>query len=163
MAPNILLQDATSDLCTEFLDAMRDLRSACSRRAYFLSKYKTKDLTNAPAMLHKIAASLRAREVALILLRNEIESALPLEDLRSLSKSAEDAIYELQLFVESSGRHTLGIHMLLSIAEDLCRLHDTAVELSAACTTLDDELCPHPRRWSEGSPATPSNVSLAFT
>jgi hypothetical protein len=164
MDPTTLLQNATSDLCTKLLDGIRDLRSACALTAHYLSKSKTNKLTDAPSTLRYLTARLGAQDQPLILLRNEIEAPLPLEDLGELSKSAQEAIYELQLVLQSSGRRTLGIDLLGSVAEDLYHLHETAVHLTRACQTLDDDLCPDSHRWSDGGtpPALERFMRLAL-
>ena len=149
MASSTALQNATSDLCTKFLDDVRDLRSTSARSAYNLSKSSTNNLSAAPATLRLIASSLRTLEKPLMLLRNEIESGLPLEDLHELSKSAEDAIFGLQRTVQMAGRRTLGTKLLLEVAEPLNTIHKTAIALTASCKFLDDDLCHATHRWSD--------------
>jgi hypothetical protein len=150
MASSTPLQDATSDLCTKLLDDVRDLRSTSARSAHYLSKSKTSNLSAAPAILSLIASSLRTLEEPLMFLRNEIESSLPLEDLHQLSKSSEDAIFELQRTIQMVDRRTLGTESLPLVAEDLDTIHETAIALVAACKLLDDDLCPATNPWSEG-------------
>jgi hypothetical protein len=165
MASTTPLQDSTSDLCTELLDAVRDLRSACSRSAHFLSESPTNKLTNAPFLLRSITARLRALDKPLVLLRNEIESPLPLEDLHELSKSAEESIYQLQLVLQPSGRRTLGRDLLLEVAEDLYHIYERAIRLRQACTILDNDLCPVSHRWTDGdtpSENTPSDLESSM-
>jgi hypothetical protein len=149
MASSTPLQDATSDLCTKLLDDVRDLRYRSTRSAYYLSKSTTSNLPAAPAMLLSTISSLRTLEKPLMLLRHEIESGLPLEDLHELSKSAEDTIFELQRTIQMAGRRTLGTELLLLVAETLYRIHETAIALVASCKLLDDDLCHATHRWGD--------------
>jgi hypothetical protein len=152
------LQNATSDLCTKLLDDVRDVRSASARGAYYLSKSTTSNLST--AILRLIVSSLRTLEDPLMLLRNEIESGLPLEDLHQLSKSAEDIIFELQETVQMADRRTLGSEVLLEVTEDLYTIHETAITLAAACELLDDDLCHITHRWSDGGSLSDLECSI---
>jgi hypothetical protein len=150
MASSTSLQNATSNLCTKLLDDVRDLRSTSSGVAYYLSKPNTSNLSAAPAMLRLIVSLLRTLEKPLMLLRNEIESGFPLEDLHQRSKSAEDTIFELQRTIQMADRRTLGTELFLLVAETLYTIHETAIALAAACKPLDDDLCHTTNPWSDG-------------
>jgi hypothetical protein len=163
MASSTSLQDATSDLCTKLLDDVRDLRSTSAQSANYLSKSKTRNLPAAPAMLRLVVSSLRALEEPLMLLRNEIESCLPLEDLHQLSKSAEDTIFELQRTIQMAGRRTLGTELLLLVAETLYTIHKTAIALAAACKLLDDDLAPITNRWTDDDDDDDSLLDLKYS
>ena len=162
MASSISLQNATSDLCTKLLNDVRDLRSTSARSAYYLSKPTASNLPAAPATLRSIASSLQTLEKPLMLLRNEIESGLPLEDLHELSKSVEDTIFELQRTIQMAGRRTLGTELLLQVAEALYTIHKTAIALAASCKLVDDHLCPATHRWSDDDGDDDSPLELEY-
>jgi hypothetical protein len=150
MASSTSLQNTTSDLCTKLLDDVRELRSSSARSAYYLSKSTTSNLSTAPATLHLIVSLLRTLEDPLMLLRNEIDSGFPLEDLHQLSISAEDTISEVQIIIQTDGRRTPSTDLLLEVAEDLYTIHETAITLTAACKVLDDDLCYATHPCSDG-------------
>lgn len=160
MASSTPHQNATFDLCTKLLDDVRGLRSTSARSAYYLSKSTTSNLSAAPAMLRLVTSSLRTLEKSLMLLRNEIESGLPLEDLHELSKSAEDTIFELQRTIQMAGRRTLGTELLLLVAETLYTIHETAIALVAACKLVDDDLCHATNPWSDGDSLSDLEYSM---
>jgi hypothetical protein len=160
MTSSASLQNTTSDLCTKLLDDVRELRSLSARGAHYLSKSTTSNLSTAPAMLRLIVSSLRTLENPLMLLRNEIDSGFPLEDLHQFSISAEDTIYELRKIIQTNSHHTLSTELLLEITEDLYTIHETAITLTDACELLDDDVCHATNPWSDGDSLSDLECSI---